>query len=694
MIVNIVLSFKGADDSTYSFAVSENEIDFFSSPFEGARCTLSFAATELKKYLSKFLKNSEVKISEKKLDGAVNIVLDVKSYEKCGDNYTISPTEDGVLIIGDGRSGALYGAYELLKMQGFFWIEPGDRGEYCPPMTDELILPQKTQRYATTSPVGRGFSIDGRLNESEELFLWMARNRLNVFFNFPNTARLGKKLGIILRDGGHIFEPIMNPDRITSSGKTLFEEHEDWYGLPEDGVRKKETALKTQFCVSRPELLDYLSEELLRNIEGRWREAEEINVWGFDTWGGICTCEDCKRLGNATDQNLYMASHFRDFLNKARAEGRLSRDVRMVLCSYEGSATIAPPTREVPKNLIKAGDHILFAPIVRCYEHSFGDRDCSYNAPYDEHLEGWSKLENSLPLSILEYYNVSKFEDLPLLFLETMKKDFTHYTKNRGAKGFSYMHIPMVNWGVRALTHLLYAELSWDYKCDTNKITEKYLLCRYGRYAQRMKKVYKKISEAAGSVSSWRAWKRRSLLSKLNLWDGNIPTEPLMVDDHFASPEGFETKGKRTVELYKTALSEVEKIILEEKNLNDNLTVKTEAVNPIELLKQSSGKRVLDLLLDDKRGLIYGYDTFRLSYLLGCYYNALYNGKTERADKLWMEIEKTEKRLESYYLPITHTQSLIAIISKDALTRSQLGDVVARCRKYRNESKKLSSKGD
>ena len=575
-------------------------------------------------------------------------------------------------------------------MQGFFWIEPGDRGEYCPPMTDELILPPKTKRYETTSPIGRGFSIDGRLNESEELFLWMARNRLNVFFNFPNTAKLGKKLGIILRDGGHIFEPILNPDRITSSGKTLFEEHEDWYGLPEDGIRRKGTALKTQFCVSRPELLDYLSEELLRNIEGRWREAEEINVWGFDTWGGICTCEDCKKLGNATDQNLYMASHFRDFLNNARSSGRLSRDVRMVLCSYEGSATIAPPTKPIPKNLIKAGDHILFAPIVRCYDHSFGDKGCSYNAPYDEHLEGWSKISERIPLSILEYYNVSKFEDLPLLFLETMKKDFAHYSKERGAKGFSYMHIPMVNWGVRALTHLLYAELSWDYKCDTNKITEKYLLCRYGKYANRMKRVYKKISEASASVSSWRAWKRKSLLSKLNLWDGKIPTESLMVDDHFGTPEGFEIKGKRTVDLYKKALCEVEKIILEEKNSYEEADVTSEALTPAQILARSSGKRVLDLLLDDKRGLIYGYDTFSLSYLLGCYYNALYNGEFERADKLWEEIEKTEGRLESYYLPITHTQSLIAVISRDALTRSQLGEVIARIRKNRNKEKTSS----
>ena len=687
MKVNIVLDFYGAEKSANLYAVSEDDIDFFSEPIEGAKCTISFAACELVKYLGLLLSDSEIKISEKIIPGEMNVELKATSLTQRGDNYSISPTENGILILGDGREGVLYGAYEFLKMQGFFWVEPGAVGEYCPPETDKLILPEKKKTFRTTSPIGRGFSIDGKLNENEELFLWMARNRLNVYFSFPNTAKLAHKLGFILRDGGHIFENIMNPDRTTPSGKTLFEEHEAWYGLPEDGIRKKDTALRTQFCVSQPDLLDYLSEELLKNILGKWREADEINVWGFDTWGGICSCPKCKALGNATDQTLKMASYFRDFLDKARRDGRLNRDVKMVLCAYEGSATIQAPEKPVPENLIKSGDHILFAPIVRCYQHTFGDRTCSYNSFYDEFLEGWGNLSKSLPLSILEYYNVSKFEDLPLLFLETMKKDFVHYTRKRGARGYSYMHIPMVNWGVRALTHLLYAELSWNCDVNVNSVISKYLDCRYGRYSDRMRSVYKKISSASGLVCSYRAWKRRSVLSKVLAWDGKIPSEPLMVDDHFVSPVEFEKISKKTTLLYKNALSEVEKIISEEKNRAENIVVTTEAVNPIELLKSRGGEQILSMLLDDKRGLIYGYDSFLLYHLLGSYYNSLYDLDKERADKLWRQIEALEEKMENYYLPATYTVSLRAMISKDALTRTQLKDTVMRCRRQRNNLK-------
>jgi hypothetical protein len=233
---------------------------------------------------------------------------------------------------------------------------------------------------------------------------------------------------------------------------------------------------------------------------------------------------------------------------------------------------------------------------------------------------------------------------------------------------------------------MLYAELSWDYRCNTDKLISKYFLCRYGKYSERMRSIYKKISKAAAPVSSFRAWKTASLLEKLMNWDGKIPTEPLDVDDHFATPEGFEIKGKATVMLYKNALSAIEKIISEEKKNYVGETEIKEANNPEELLKNGSGERVLNLLLDDKRGLIYGYDSFNLLYLTGCYYNALYNRNTERASTLWRKIEAVEERLESYYLPASYTASLIAMISKDALTRTQLKDTIMRCRSYRNQN--------
>ena len=682
MNINVITQFAGADKLTYQWSREEQSINFFSEPTEACRCTVSFAATELKEHLEAILISTGITISDTPSADAFNIYLTAKSMSERGEAYTITPSDGAISITGDGRVGVLYGVYELLKLQGYRWIEPGKIGTLIPPKSEALTLPKEEKRYSTTCPVGRGFSIDGRLNENEELLLWMARNRLNVYFNFPNTCRYMHKLGFILRDGGHIFEAILDPYRITSSGKTMFEEHKNWYGLPEGGERTAATALRTQFCVSNSDLLEHLAEALLKKIENEWREAEEINVWGFDTWGGICSCEKCKKIGNASDQMLHMASYFRRFLDKKRNTGALSRDVRLVLCAYEGSATVIAPQKPIPENIVKAGDHVLFAPIVRCYEHAFGDHTCSYNAEYDKALADWNTVKGDLQISALEYYNVSKFEDLPLLFHDSMKKDFVHYYK-RGVRGFSYMHIPMVNWGVRALTHLLYAELSWNVFADTDVLIRDYLLARYGRYAEEMSGIYRSISEASASITSWRAWKRKSVLSKLLAWQGDIPSEPLQLDDHFSDYKHFEKKGSRILSLWQEALDGVEDLIRKEKNNADIITNIADALNPTDLLRLSDPSSILTHLRDDKRGLIYGLDSYTLEYLLVKYHEALRTEAFDSAAEIWNAIELTEEKLESYYLPATYTVSLIAMISKDALTRTQLQDTVARCRKFR-----------
>ena len=560
MKIRIVLQFPNFGKEAEVWAVSERHVDFFNDPEAAARCTVAFAAVELKNYLSQCLIDADIAIREAEPEDEYTIRLFAKDLRIRGESYALIPEGNTLTIEGEGRVGVLYGAYELLKMQGIFWHEPGVVGTYIPEPKETLTLPEDTLRFSTPSRMGRGFSLDGQLNESEELALWMAHNRLNVYASRPNTHAIMHKLGFVLREGGHIFETILDPDRAMGSGKTIWEAHPEWYGTSETLEKTKENALKTQFCVSDPALLDYLSEELLSHIMDEWRDADEISVWGFDTWGGVCRCEKCRKLGNGTDQTLRMASHFREYLNRARKEKRLDRDVKMVLCAYEGTGTLLPPEKPVPQNLIDAGDYWLYATIVRCYAHPFGDPNCSYNREYAEILRQWGRLEKTLPMVVLEYYNVSKFEDLPLLFSRSMEADFPFYVKN-GISGFNYMHIPMVNWGVRALTQVLFAELSWDPERPVEPLIEEYFEKRYGPYREEMKEIYRELEKAAEHITSWRAWKDKSLLSRLMEWDGGIPRKPLEVDDHFGTPENFETMGEASLALVQDALKRMETVV-------------------------------------------------------------------------------------------------------------------------------------
>ena len=119
-----------------------------------------------------------------------------------------------------------------------------------------------------------------------------------------------------------------------------------------------------------------------------------------------------------------------------------------MVVAYEGTCNLKAPLNPVPEKLLESGDYISYAPIARCFEHRFTDEACAYNKYYNRHLRGWTDVAGGLPIGFNEYYNVSKFEDLPFLFTETIFDDIRYY-HSVGIKCMTYMHLPMILWGVK-----------------------------------------------------------------------------------------------------------------------------------------------------------------------------------------------------------------------------------------------------
>ena len=683
MKIDIILQFAGAEKYTGNWAREEKYIDFRCEPEKATRCTVSYAAEELKKYLNKTLIKAEIRYATKASQDRFAIFLVAENFDTKDDSYELIPGKQSFVIKGAGRIGVLYGVYEFLKLQGWCWFEPGKKGEIAPEPRTELVLPEKYLSFQSKINIVRGFYIEGLLKESEELLIWMARNRMNQGVYRARTEALSRKLGIEGEAGGHIFENILNPDRVLSTGKTMWEEYPQWYGLPGHGEKTKENALRTQFCVSQDSLVEFLCEELLGHIMTEWKGADRINIWGFDTWGSVCNCDACKALGNGTDQNLYFMSKVREYMNRAKECGKLDHDIKLIMCVYEGTSSMDPPENPIPQNMVDAGDYMVFCPIVRCYAHDFFDDNCSYNKYYKDCFCGWAKKVPKMPIVIMEYYNVSKFEDLPLLFTERLKRDIPFYAQN-GADGFSYMHLPMVNWGLRTLTQLLFAELIWNPDMEVNCFVEKYYQKRYGIYADIMKQVYGLTEEAGRYIMSWRAWKEKSVLTKLMEWDGGIPEKPLEVDDHLETPDQCEHMGTDSEIKLKEALKLVRAAIRREKCSGCVSHQGSDmAVNPIELQKAQMNNQLEMFLEEDMRSLIYGLDTMQLMHRLSAYYNALYRMDKQKASELWAEIEFLEEKMESYYYPISFSAWKIELLSRDALTRTQLRNTIQNCRKHR-----------
>lgn len=684
MNLTILLPYPSAQTHAALWSRQEEQIDFRRDPHSAARCTLSFAAMELKRFLTRTVPDLTIQIADHPTDANPCIHLAVRDESSKSCAFEIVPSPGEVRIVGEGRTGVLYGAYELLRLQGWRWYAPGEMGEVAPPPRENILLPNRVIQGLASYSFGRGFDLLHPSQESTRLLLWMARNRMNLCGAGRWTAGLAEKLGMTTRTGGHIFEAILHPDFPTESGKTLWEEHPEWFGQPEDGARNKDHAQRTQFCVTQPALIEYLGEAMVAKLMNPWRSADWVDVWGFDTWGKFCHCESCLALGNGADQAAKLLSDLQTYLDEAFRAGRLDRIVRLGMCAYEGTNTLDAPQNPIPDNLSARGDYVVYYPINRCYEHDFDEATCPFNAAYAKPLVDWTKQER-LSVVIGEYYNVSKWEDSPLLFTTRLRRDIPAY-RRMGVTGLTYMHVPLLHWGVRALTNSLLAQLAWNVETNVDAFLDEYFHGYYGPHAATMRKAYQQIEQAGLQIASWRAWSARSVLSALQRWDGATPAEPLPVDAHFASPAEATRQGRQSIALLRDALKSVEEslaVCRAEAANQPSPAERQVAVNPAEAARLAMRNKIEQRLAEDRRGLLYGLDLFEILTATVQYHDSLFRNDAQAAEAAWRELERLADQLESYTVPLTLQDDEVGVESRDALTRSQVRDILARCRQAR-----------
>jgi hypothetical protein len=249
----------------------------------------------------------------------------------------------------------------------------------------------------------------------------------------------------------------------------------------------------------------------------------------------------------------------------------------------------------------------------------------------------------------------------------------------------TYMHIPQVNWGMRTLTQVLYAQLAWDVHTDVASLLQEYFIHWYGPYATPMRTVYTLIEEAWQLSATWRAWGPQSVLTQLQAWDGTMPQSPLKVQGHFATPQEAIESGRHSIEYMRKAMHILnETRITEQRASAQRASLNTAiAVNPLEARRLEPLSPYEMRLGEDRRLLRYGIDMMTLMTELVAYHDALYRREAVEAETVWQRVEHTAEALDSYYVPIDFAWPGPGLVSKDGLTRSQLRALLHRCRKQR-----------
>jgi len=668
--LTIVVPYADAARQTPYWARGEATVDWNRGGPEAERCTVAFAAIELRDHLLRTVPGLKFVLREDvPADGPTLILGPVATLrQKLGvtpaevpadpQGYGLHSLRDDCLVLaGGGREGTLYAVYAWLDRLGWRWHTPGPQGEIAPPPRTDLPLGGWAVTSAPDFPLLRGFHVAYHGMESPDLFAWMARHGLNAWQYHPQSAPLMRKLGFRFISGGHVLETILDPDLPQPDGRTLFEAHPDWFAEV-DGKRERAQAHRYQCCVANETAVAHVARHLVERFRTDWRETDWQNIWMFDTWAGWCQCAGCQALGNDADRYLHFLSRMRAAVDAAAAAGTLDRNPGLVLVAYEGTPSLDGPTRGIPANLANGRDLVLYAPINRCYAHTLADAACGeLNAHYAAALESWGREALRMPLAVVEYYNVSKFEDLPLLFTRTMGADFAYYHRV-GVRGMSYMHVPVTLWGPRALTQLLYARLAWDAHAPVEELVADYLEKRYEAAARPMRKFYAELEAAYANVTAWRNWLATTVNRRLLDWDGATrPTESVFALRHL-QPAGGEATGPA-----------------------ESLTHLRRAAAALRRAQRVCvPPAVRRRLEEDARAFRYGDESFRFYWAVARLHDAEWRGETATARAVWTEVERLARSLDSYYVPFDYEYPGPGVRARTGLARTQLQGLVDRLR--------------
>jgi len=549
----------GKFDTVEHAAAAEGQVDFWDAdPSDDRACSECFAATELKRFLARVTeyeaRDIELRASDRMpARGPVFLLGSIASnpllaqYSQGKDfafttdesfNIRTLREDDRVITIiqGADRVGTLYGVYEYLHRLGLRFFGLGQAGTVYPP--DPVTLPDELNVTQNPDYLTRGFWITGNPKpDPNEMHLWMVRNKINLWTALdPQVPRL-KKLGLRLTVGGHenqMFylhpkheypyncpqfsaddnkpqDPYRPSDQYqgdkNGDGKlSYFEAHPEWYGLI-DGKRSDKFAWNGHnFCTSNIDAAHEFGKNMAAGLaEGRWKNADIVNFWMFDTLNRWCQCPRCQAQGSLTDRFLILVDIVFQEIAKLRAQGRLSRDVLISPLAYED--TIFPPTKPLPEGFNYDDCLLTFFPIGRCYAHTLADASCTeVNQRLRQNYVNWfvdPGRHYRGSTFIGEYYNVSSLMSLPIVYPRIMSADVPWYHQN-GARHFCYMHSPIVRWGTWTLNQYLLSRLLWDVDLESDRVIAEYYQRYYPTTHETTKRAYQHLERATANLKAFK----------------------------------------------------------------------------------------------------------------------------------------------------------------------------------------------
>ena len=498
------------------------------------------AANQLDLYINKMTgqKPVVIKEGEKKPAGRAIILGRTKDNLKKHnpdswpvDTIYIGYGKADIAIIGQGKQGTLFAAYEFLHDQGCRWYIPivGHKQEVgeCIPQRQYLDLPEKPKKH-TPSFQDRGWhttaSYPGKFFQD-----WAVRNCVNAITPGSTNIRYGPYLGYGReKQMGHTlrwFVKSGNHPLDAENSKKMFAAHPEWYPLV-DGKRvwHYKDGRPVQACLSNPEVVELVAQEMIGLFQKGYEDNENPDWWLFslghnDEPSYWCECENCLAMDGPENtwrknDNLDAYPDEPDIKNRPgplseRYTSFVNQVARIVakklpekyISFYAYGSTVAPPRD--PSLKLEANVIAELAYSGHCLRHDIDAPECKYNINLSNWVKDWG---NRGKVMFYDYPPTGYNIHIPTGFLAHYKQLLRHF-KDNGVIGFSGES--QGTFAGSALFHYVKARLLWDIDSDVDQLIHEFCRDMYGQAAATMERFYttyeQKLMEYPGHMV-WGGW--------------------------------------------------------------------------------------------------------------------------------------------------------------------------------------------
>lgn len=453
---------------TVSFAADENTITLISDETEELYIIVPGKATDNEKYASDILKNKLEKIYNIEVKKATDIekvagkVICVGNTvynktdltDKTSGSYTIKSVSNGISIYGNGNRGLIDGVYRFLSDYCGYEVYTKDVIRY----TDEksLVVPEDVN--IEYSPYFEYRKVDTTSSYNEEYCL---ANSINSNLKVQNYQG-----GIIeyISEFCHTFSTEF------CSRDTYFESHPEYFAL-HDGERTG-----NQLCLTNPETLKIVTQEVLQLLEQKWDKNADLQLISLtqDDNQDYCECENCKALDDANGSH---AGTMISFVNAVADEVSKAGYNNVCIDTFAYRYTRTCPTNVVPRDNVC----VRLCSIECCFGHTLDDPDCEENVEFMSDLRKWSSICDRL--YIWDYVNNYSESFLPFADFQVLQRNVQIFYEN-GAKGVyeeGNYYMDRCNGEFYELRSYLLSKLMQNpYRDDYYELMDNYLINVYG----------------------------------------------------------------------------------------------------------------------------------------------------------------------------------------------------------------------